>query len=59
VLPEAAVESVDAMSDGDFSRLYSAVVKLNTGRGPDPKASISELLPRTSRETSESPERLG
>lgn len=50
---------VDAMTDGDFSRVYSAVRRLNTGRGPDPKESISAMLPRTSRETSESPERLG
>lgn len=59
-LDVAGVEAaVDSMSDGDFSRVYSAVVRINTGRGPDPKASISEMLRKTSRETSESPERLG
>lgn len=50
--------AVDSMSDGDFSRVYSRVLRLNTGRGPDPKESISERLRRTSSETSESPERL-
>lgn len=57
--PEAIEAAVDEMSDGDFSRVYAAVVRINTGRGPDPKASISDLLRKTSRETSESPERLG
>lgn len=59
-LDVAGVEAaVDSMSDGDFSRVYWAVVRLNTGRGPDPKASISERLRKTSPETSESPARLG
>lgn len=53
------VNAIDELSDGDFSRVFSAVLRLNTGRGPDPKGSISAMLPRTSSETSESPERLG
>lgn len=57
--PEEIEAAVDDMSDGDFSRVYAAAVKINTGRGPDPKASISGLLPKTSPETSESPARLG
>lgn len=55
----AAEAAVDEMTDGDFSRVYSAVVRVNTGRGPDPKASISEQLRTTSPEISESPARLG
>lgn len=51
--------AIDDLSDGDFSRVYSAVLKINTGRGPDPKDSILAKLPKTSPETSESPERLG
>jgi len=54
-----AAEQVDQMSDGDFKRVLAAAVKINTGRGPDPKASISAMLPKTSPEISESPERLG
>lgn len=50
---------LDKMSDGDFSKVYSHVLALNTGRGPDPFDSISERLPRSSPETSESPDRLG
>lgn len=57
--PADVGEVVDSMTDGDFSRVYSAVVKINTGRGPDPKASISETLRKTLPETSESPARLG
>lgn len=59
VTPAEIETAVDEMSDGDFSRVYAAVVRINTGRGPDPKASISDLLRKTSRETSESPDRLG
>lgn len=59
-LDGAEVEAaIDDLSDGDFSRVYSAVLRLNTGRGPDPKDSILAKLPRTSSETSESPARLG
>lgn len=54
---EAKQDAVDRMTDGDFSRVYSAVVRLNTGRGPDPTVSISEMLRTTSSEISESPER--
>lgn len=56
---EARVAAIDDLSDGDFSRVYSAVLRLNTGRGPDPKDSILAKLPKTSPETSESPARLG
>lgn len=56
---EQVAAEVDEMTDGDFSRVYAAVVKINTGRGPDPKASISAKLRKTSPETSGSPERLG
>lgn len=55
---EALADAIDSMSDGDFSRTYSRVLRLNTGQGPDPKDSISQRLPRSSSETSESPERL-
>lgn len=50
---------LDDLSDGDWSRLYSAAVVLNQGAGPDPKAQLSSRLIRTSSETSESPKRLG
>lgn len=53
---EEARAEVDELSDGDFQRLLAAAVRLNTGRGPDPKASISEMLPRTTHATSESPD---
>lgn len=56
---DAKQEAVDSMSDGDFSRVYSACVKINTGRGPDPTELNSIVLPTSSPETSESPERLG
>jgi hypothetical protein len=56
---EALQAEIDAMSDGDFSRVYSAAVRLNTGRGPDPTELNSIELPTSSPETSESPERLG
>lgn len=55
---DALVEAIDSMSDGDFARVYSRVLRLNTGQGPDPKDSISARLPRSSNEISESPERL-
>lgn len=55
---DALTEAVDSMSDGDFSLVYSRVLRLNTGQGPDPKDSISQRLPKSSSETSESPERL-
>jgi hypothetical protein len=56
---EALQEEIDAMSDGDFSRVYSAAVRINTGRGPDPTELNSIELRTSSPETSESPERLG
>lgn len=55
----ASQDDLDNLNDGDYSRVYAAVLRLNTGRGPDPKASISATLRRTSPETSGSPERLG
>jgi hypothetical protein len=55
----ASQDDLDNLNDGDYSKIYAAVLRLNTGRGPDPKASISATLRRTSPETSESPERLG
>lgn len=56
---DALQAEIDAMSEGDFSRVYSAAVKINTGRGPDPTELNSIELPTSSRETSESPARLG
>lgn len=55
---EPLLEAIDSMSDGDFSRVYSRVLRVNTGQGPDPKDSISQRLPRSSAATSESAERL-
>lgn len=56
----ASIETfLDGLSDGDFSRLYSAAITLNEGGGPDPKARLSTLLGPTSAETSESPARFG
>lgn len=55
---DALIDAIDSMSDGDFARVYSRVLRLNTGQGPDPKDSISARLPRSSSETSESPARL-
>lgn len=56
---DALQDEIDSMSDGDFSRVYSAAVRINTGRGPDPTELNSIELPTSSPETSESPERLG
>lgn len=50
---------VDDLSDGDFSKLYSAAIDLNRSLGPNPKARLSSHLEPTSEETSASPERLG
>lgn len=55
---DALGAALDSMSDGDFSRVYAKVLRLNTGQGPDPKDSISDRLRKTSSETSESLERL-
>jgi hypothetical protein len=55
----ATEADIDSLNDGDFSRVYGAVLKVNTGRGPDPTQSISDTLRRTSPEISESPARLG
>lgn len=51
-------DAIDCMSDGDFSRVYGCILRLNTGQGPDPKDSISQQLRQSSSATSESPERL-
>ena len=56
---DALQAEIDAMSDGDFSRVYYAARAENTGRGPDPTELNSIELPTSSPETSESPERLG
>lgn len=52
-------EFLDDLSDGNFSRLYSAAIRLNQDGGPDPKVRLSSASARTSAETSESPARLG
>jgi hypothetical protein len=39
---------VDDLSDGEFSRLFSAAVGLNQGVGPDPKARLSSTHDRMS-----------
>jgi hypothetical protein len=44
---------VDNLSDGHFSRLFSAAVQLNQTVGPDPKARLSSVLAQMSSETSE------
>lgn len=49
---------LDDLSDGNFSRLYSAAVHVNEESGPDPKARLSSQPAQTSGETSESPERM-
>lgn len=56
---DALQAEIDVMSDGDFSRVYSAAVRINTGRGPDPTELNSIELPTSSPETSGSPARLG
>jgi hypothetical protein len=56
---EGIAAFLDSLSDGDFSKLYSAAVQLNEGAGPDPKVRLSSRLAQTSDETSESPARLG
>jgi len=50
---------LDNLSDGEFSRLYSAAVPLNQSAGADPKARLSSRLVLTSVETLPSPDRLG
>lgn len=56
--PPAEGEIAD-LREGHFAAIYEAVRKVNTGRGPNPKDSISATLRKTSPETSESPARLG
>lgn len=57
---EAARDAfLDGLSDGWFSKLYSAAVSLNQGAGPDTKARLSSHLAPMFDETSPSPERLG
>lgn len=55
---QALEDALDAMNDGDFSKVYTHILRLNTGQGPDPKDSISQRLRRSTEETSESPGRL-
>ena len=50
----ARQEFLDSLSDGDFSKLFSAAVVLNKATGSDPKADLSSRLTRTYVETSES-----
>lgn len=50
---------LDGLSDGDWSKLYSAAVRRNTEEGPSPKARISWPAAPTSGEISGSPARLG
>lgn len=38
---------VDGLSEAEFSRVFSAAVKINRGGGPDPKVRLSSLLDRT------------
>lgn len=39
---------VDDLSDGEFSRLFSAAIGLNQGGGPDPKVRLSSMHDRMS-----------
>lgn len=56
---DAAVsEFLDSLSDGDWSKVYSAAWMLNQSPGPDPKVRLSSHLAPTSDETSTSPARL-
>lgn len=52
-------EFLDSLSDGQFSRLYSAAVVLNKGGGELPKADVQQRLTQISEETSDSRARLG
>jgi hypothetical protein len=52
-------EFLESLSDGDFSRIYSAAIKVNQGGVPDPKASLSSRLGLISGGSSEQPARLG
>ncbi len=56
--PDEVAAFLDELSDGDFSKLYSAAVTLNQSAGPDPKTRLSSLVAPTSDETSDSPARL-
>ena len=46
-------EFLDSLSDGQFSRLYSAAVVLNKGGGELPKADVQQRLTQISDETSD------
>lgn len=52
-------EFIESLSDGDYSKVYSAALGLNRSLGPDPKLRLSTHLDLTSGETSEPPARLG
>lgn len=45
---------VDSLSDGDFSKLFSAAVRLNLDASPAPKADLSSAVTRLFGETSRS-----
>lgn len=53
-----AAEFIEDLSDGDYSKVFSAALRLNSSLGPDPKARLSSHLEPISNETSPSPERL-
>ena len=50
---------LDALSDGDFSRLFSAAVRLNTDSAAAPKADLSSRLTQLFTATSKSPASSG
>lgn len=54
----AKAEFLDALSDAQWSQLFSAAVKVNQGALPDPKARIGSDVMQALGETSESPARL-
>ena len=65
LVPESVVDKakytaewLDALSDGDWSKLYSSAVNLNQGSGPDPKARLSSRIAQTSDGNSKPPARL-
>lgn len=49
---------IDDLSDGNFSRLFEAAVRVNETAGPDPKARLSSAFGQISSEHSTSPERM-
>jgi hypothetical protein len=55
--PEDIEPWVDELDDQSFSRIYSAAVRINEGRGPNPNFSASSWLVQTSAAMSRSAER--